>query len=518
MSLSDVEQRAILAEYIRRTKNRARVLDSYKPTANELGTAQTLRSLWFPQQAAFFESPHKRKLAFCTRRSGKTIGLAIDYDVTLLEHPTALMLYVAQTRDMCRLYIWQELKRYARTYNLPFEFNEQNLTMKHVRGGGMLVLKGCDKEDEIEKWRGPKWLKVGLDEAGTWGAHLENAVISVIGPATRDQDGTIEMLGTAGKKKEGMFYEASTGKRKIWEVHRWSLTDNPYLPAKAKDLAYIREEEGLTEDDPRYIREYLGRWSTGDSERVFSGFTQERNVYDGEPWPHKADKLKDHEWKYLLGCDFGFMDECAISVIAYSSTYPQILIPSTWSSRHAFPSDVASHILDYRAAIGVRRYVGDAGGLGKMYVVQLARDYGIMMEPAKKMEKLNFVEFLNSEFRSGKVLIHNSQQKLIAQFNDCAWNADRTDVGKHERDDLAFSAVYGWRAARNSGAGKKEKVDLKDGLTPLQRQAIQDKLNVLRMKPDDPEQRDRWYEAYGGRHENVDRNGGEWWSDLLTRR
>lgn len=512
--LSPVEVRALRAELIKRRRRKSAVLDKYAPTAAELATANDLRNLWFPQQRKFFESAHRRKVGFCTRRAGKTIGSAIAILVTLLENPTSLVLYLAQTSQMARLYIWQELKRYVSKYNLPFEFNETNLFMTHTRGGGRLVCKGADKADEIEKLRGPKWKLAICDESASFGAFMESMVVEVIGPALRDEAGTLILIGTAGRKKEGLFWKATSGEIDIYEVHSWSLRDNPYLPEEAKDLEYIKKEEGLTDEDPRFIREYLGRWATGDSERVFSGFNSSRNVWAGG-------LPTGHDWKYLLGCDFGWNDETAISVVAYSPTHPTIFIPETWSKKHAYPSDIAAEIMRLRNKYGVRRYVGDTGGYGKAIVVQLAKDYQIMMQPAKKQEKLSFVEFMNSEFYAGKIQVHQDEKKLIGQFTDTAWNEDRTDVGKHERDDLAFSAVYGWRAARNSGAGKTAYAESEDDkLSPSQKQARRDKLETLRRKPnDDPKQAGEWYERYSARTENADRDGrGEWWELPSDRR
>ncbi len=506
--LTDVEKRAIMAELVKRERAKSANVDKYLPTERELNLAAEIKKTWFPKQAAFFSSPHTRKVGFCTRRAGKTIGAAICILATLLENPSGLVLYVAQTSQMARLYIWAELKKMVNKWDLPFEFNETNLFMKHKRAGGTLLCKGADKADEVEKWRGPKWQLAILDESGTFGAHIENAVVSVIGPALRDNNGTLILIGTAGRKKEGLFYEASSGMRKHYEVHMWSLVDNPYLSDQAKDLEFIREEEGLTEEDPRYIREYLGRWAAAESERVFSGFNAERNVYD-----HKLPE--GHQWKYLLGCDFGWNDARAITVVAYAATHPKIYLVDNWAKRHAYPSDIAQQIEVYKAKYGVRRFIGDTGGYGKAIVVQLARDYGIMMQPAKKQEKLSFVEFMNSEFYSGKIQVHKRCDLLVTQFTDVAWNDDRTDVGKHESDDAAFSAVYGWRAARNSGAGKTAMPEA-DPTDARILAARREKYDILRKVE---EKKENWYDTFSGGSKDADRdNGHQWWDIPEDRR
>lgn len=490
MTLNDVQRRAVLREYAARLQRASHRKKIYEPTELELAQADIIEKMWFDKQHAFFMSPHTRKVGFCTRRAGKTVGSALCIIRTLLLEPTSTCIYVAQTSKMARLLIWKELRKLVTTLELPFEFNETHLFMKHERAGGTLTCLGADREEEIDKMRGPKYKLAILDEAASFGKHFENMVIEVLGPALRDESGTLILIGTAGRKKEGLFYEASTGKRPIYEVHRWSLTDNTYLRPEARDLERIKEEEGLTDDDPRYIREYLGRWVAADSERVFSGFNYDRNTYVGE-------LPEEHNWKYLLGCDFGWNDETAISLIAYAETSPVIYIPETWARKHALPCHTAAAILNFQVKYGVRRYIGDTGGYGKAITVQLAHDYGIMMQPAKKHEKLSFVEFMNSDFFAGRVKVHQQCKDLIDEFNIVVWNPDRTDVGKRERDDLAFSAVYGWRAARNSGAGKTTFVE--DEPDTAQRRALRDKLAALK---DFHKPSEKWHERYraaGGR-------------------
>lgn len=476
-----VQERALKREIVRRARAKESRRAEYEPTQRELELAEQIEMRWFKEQRDFFTSKARRRVAFCTRRAGKTIGTAIWFLGSMLRHPTALHLYIAQTANISKLYLWPELKRLIGEYDLPFETNENDLTIKHRRGLGSLTLKGADNEKQIQNLRGPHWKKVALDEAASFGSYIEELIMEVLGAALRDTNGELILTGTAGKHKHGLFYEACHEKRRrksdgqpVYELHRWSLQDNPHLGSDAKDEDLIIDEEGFSGvDDPRFLREFRGVWAVGDSERMFSGFTEEKNVYEGA-------LPGQHTWRYLLGCDFGWHDESAMSVIAYSRTCSQIYIPLAWGKPRLYTDDIAAKMLDLKETYGVTRYVGDTGGYGKNVAVHLARDYHIHIEQAQKREKLDYIAFINSAFARGDIKVHKTDAKrLITQLHEVSWNESRTNAGNHERDDIVFSAVYGWRAAKSSGAGSdvrnpEKLVDL------AQQQLIKEKLDVLK--------------------------------------
>jgi hypothetical protein len=481
IKLNEIEYRKALQEKAKRLRQKQTHNDIYLPTEGELFKAKALRDTMFPQQRAFFDDPATRKIGFCTRRAGKTIGTALHIAATMLENPRALIMYMAQTRDACKLYIWEELRALTLKYELPFEFNENSLWMRHTRGRGICTFKGAaDNAREMDKLRGPKWFTVILDESGTFGKGMEDMVLSAIGPALRDQDGTLVLIGTAGRKQEGLFYRAAHGQIKrpdgtpVYKLHKWSLQDNPYLPADARDLELIKIEEGLTDDDPRFLREYKMIWASSDSERVWSGYRTGFNDFEG-------DLPEGHAWQHLLGMDFGWQDASAIAVIAYAPTSKPVYVRETWSRNHAFADEIAKEIFRLRAKYGARRMIGDIGGQGKLFQQQLARDYQLFVEPAKKLEKYAYIEFMNSAFLRGDLMVAKNDP-VGGEFRQVAWNDTRTEIAAHEDDNRAHAAMYGWRAAKFAGAGKSSSAE-KPGKPNLNDSALRDKLALLNAKP-----------------------------------
>lgn len=509
--LSAVDARALQREFVRRERAREKRADEYKPTRRELDIAERIEGKWFPQQRAFFTSEARRRVAFCSRRAGKSIGTAIWFLGSLLRFPTSLHLYIAQTSGVAKLYLWPEIKRLVHEYDLPFECNENDLTVKHKRGMGSIVLKGADNAKQIQNLRGPHWKKVALDEAASFGSYIEELIMEVLGAALRDTNGELILTGTAGKVKRGLFYEACHELRRrrsdnkpVYELHRWTLHDNPYLPEDAKNEDLIIDDEGFSgPDDPRFLREFRGVWAVGDSERIFSGFSEDRNVYEGE-------LPAGHEWNHILGCDFGWHDESAMCVTAYSRTHSRIYFREIWGKSRLYTDEIAARMLELKQKYGIHRFVGDTGGYGKNVVVHLQRDYHIYVELAQKREKLDHIAFMNSAFQRGDIHVHKTDAKrLIQQYHEVAWNETKTNAGNHERDDLCFASVYAWRAAKSAGAGSDVREKVTDA-NPLRTHLIQEKFDVLARKNEDDADLGAFADDLSGRNQRYRGVSGQW--------
>ncbi len=494
-ALTEVEKRAIRREYLSRLQSEQSSSRELKPSSRELEIARRIDSELFEKQANFLNSPAPRKLGFCSRRAGKTVGLVREMCRVLLRNPTSFQIYFAQTSLAAKTYCWAKLKEIIRRLDLPFAWNEQDLWIIHKRGEGKLILRGAEDDDNLDKHRGPAYLRLYIDEAGHIRKNIEKIITEVGGPAMRECNGQALMTGTAGDQRTGYFFRACEGTilRKsdglpVWEVHEWDLHDNPHIPPSAKIEANIIDEDGYDgPDDPRFLREYKRIWAVDSDRRMFA-FNPSRNVYNCALDP-------EHEWQSLLGCDFGWQDQSAIVLVYYSLTHPNVYIAESWAAKHQYTDDIAAKIMEFRARTGVTRYVGDVGGYGKGVQVHLLRDYGIHVAAAKKREKLDHLAFFNSALKRGELMIKHGDG-LITQFPRVEWNSSRTGAANHAKDDRCFAALYAWREAKSSGAAsriRKTKEVEHDTLTQL---VIQEKLDVLNAK----EQKDDYAHKRVERH------------------
>lgn len=358
--------------------------------------------------------------------------------ITILRDPKAVCLYLAKTAGNAREYIWPELKDIVHRYSLPFVFNETSLRMQHKRASGKALFRGADTQKDIEKHRGMKFAVVILDESGTFGAELESLILSVIGPSLRDCNGELLLLGTPGPFPEGLFYEVSEGQKRGWINHRWSLRDNPHLSSDAKNLDMILDEEGLTREDPIFIREYLGEYAINLRTQMFT-FDRLRNTLPKSQFPDPS------ALTWFLGVDFGWVDATAIVPVGFNMHSRTVYAPEGWKASEQTSDDVATQLLRFKELYPIKKVIGDVGGYGKGVAEQIQRDYGIHIHAAQKRDKLNYIEFINSAFLRGDVKVEAGSQ-LAEELPTILWNEKKTDAHGRAKDNLAMALLYAWRA------------------------------------------------------------------------
>lgn len=466
--LTPAQERRILLELRRRQLRMDAGGVAAVPTEAELDAARRIREMLFKRQTTFFfpdpaKKPSRFRALRCGRRSGKTTGLAGKHLVTHLEDPRAVSLYVAQAAPIIRETVWPEVQEMIAKFDLPFRVHETALRIRHKRSTGRWLLRGCDNRKTIEKFRG---LGVGghfklasMDESGTWGAALEVAVRSAISPGLRDAAGEFLMTGSPGYFPEGLFYEATLGavlhsdelgvstRLKHFQTMHWDIGDNEALEPDRKDLDLIIAEEGLSGyDDPVFIREWKGIYCINTQVQVFD-FDPERNTfYGGAP-----DGLH-----YYMGLDFGFTDESAIVILAYSERTRDMWVVDDWSDTEQVSADIAVQIREFETKYKIERRIGDTGGSGKGTAEELWRDEGIYVEPATKQQKLRFIEFLNSDLRRGNLKVRKGL-KVASELPKVLWNEERTGLHAKGKDNLSMALLYVWRAARdNSGKDNQQ--------------------------------------------------------------
>jgi len=438
--LVDTEIRAILGEWQRRVGKVAP--PKQQATARVQETEYRFMKELFPEQVAFVNDDSKRVAALCTRRAGKTTALVYKAIRTCLRFPGALIPYIALSRDHARDLFWAPLKELNARYGFGFTFNETQLAAT-APNGCRIILLGASKTDDIERLRGPKYPLVMLDEAASFGTHIETLIISIVGPALRDLGGQMVMTGTPGSICAGFFYEVTSGAKRNWSVHNWSLLNNPHLPDDAKDLELIREEEGLSEEDPRYIREYLGKW-VQDNESLVYRYSAERNLFELLP--------EREEWMHVLGIDLGTIDSTAFSIGAFSLQDLNYYVLQTHAHQKMAVYEIAEYIKKLDETYEFVAKVADTGGLGKMVVQELNQRHALNVQPAEKKSKFDFIEHMNSDFLLGRIKIRSGDE-LCNEYQRLIWDSDRKGEHPNRPNHRADATLYAWRKSRH-WAGK----------------------------------------------------------------
>ena len=394
----------------------------------------------FPKQIEFFRAAGPRvRTAVCSRRAGKTVGIAGDIIDTCLNEKDVTCLYITMTKDNVRKILWGDIERLIMEYKINVHVNHQLMTLKFPNGSRLLT-GGAKDPSEIDKFRGLKLRKVYIDEAQSMRPHIRELIDEVLIPATRDLRGGIYLTGTPGPVKAGAFYEYS--QNEFWHNIRWTAFDNPHMHnPPSKDLEETLTEErklrGISDKDPSYRRETYGEWVEDEDALVFH-YDSSRNHYQVLP-PHLS---------YIFGIDIGYNDSDAIAVVGYSQSENSVYLVEEVEKPKQDITALSEEIIKLQKIYKPSKMVIDAGALGKKIQEELRHRHHLSIEAAEKERKFEFIEFLNADLKRG--VFRARSDSLFAQDSKLVtW--DRTDpmkpkIASNYHSDILDASLYAYRA------------------------------------------------------------------------
>lgn len=397
-----------------------------------------------PKQRAFALDASKRTAAQAGRRAGKSHALAGKYLMTGVNHPGELSLFVAISAARANEILGAGFSVLGKRIGWQPKATTRSGQLYWIFPNGHRVwVAGCKNRAEAEKFRGSRYAGAAIDECDSMRGHLPYLVEEALDPALLDLDGWLSLTGTPGVTPAGYFWEITTGEgnRRKWPTHHWNALDNPYLPDAAGWLRRRREELGLDENSPTYIREWLGQW-VRDLDSLCYPYSPGRNRIEGQ-------LERDPAWRYVLGVDLGVVDATAFVVLAWRDQDPQIHIVESCSFTGLSPSQAGIKVGEFRGRYPGIRIVADTGGQGKAFVAEWAYRYGIRAESAHKLDSRGQICFVADLLRSGSVKVHTPGcDSLIQQWSTLPWNADRSGHDESYLDHEADAARYGMLAIR----------------------------------------------------------------------
>lgn len=422
------------------------------------------------QQLAFIADPARWKVACCSRRAGKTHACAILLLWYALAKPDTLALYVTLTRLSGKRIVWRRLLKLNRDYALGGEANRSELTITFPNGSEIRVM-GCKDESEADKIRGidPAPTVVVIDEAQAFKDYVQELVEDALEPMLLETDGTMVLIGTPGKVRDGYFHRACQSApealRKAmnvappandnadegdgdedegpeWSVHHWTIRDNPFIDRVEERLTRLRKRKAWTNDHPTYLREYCGVWVTEHDALVYK-YDQERNGYTTLP-----DRTGLH-WHCLVIVDQGYHDADAIAALWFRKGKPGVWMEELWHERKQSAGQLVETVKRVWGELKGRciRIGWDEGG-GGVKVAEDARKAGIPVEAVDKGpgSKIAGVEQTNTALQAGclKVLANGH---AAADAGRVTWDPKARGVKFSERyhTDIWDCANYGLR-------------------------------------------------------------------------
>jgi len=420
------DSRDLLLEYIRRERQKN----------------FSIRKLCFDKQRDFLLDPNRFKLAYCSRRSGKTYGCGADLLDTCTTVAGAQVLYITLSRLSAKKIIWRQLLELNEVYKLGGIPKLGDLSISFPHNNSILYLSGAKDSSDIEKFRGMNLHKVYIDEAQSFKSYLIDLIEDILEPCLWDYQGTLSLIGTPNSACKGTFFEACHNKGifKNWSVHKWNIIDNTELPFLKEGLTieqFMQNEltrKNIDPSDPSYQRETLGRWVRSEDSLVFH--LDSNNLYDNAP-PICED--------YIMGCDIGFNDHDSIVILGWKDGI--IYVVDEWHKSQITISEFAKEIRRMDEKWKPIKKVIDSGALGKKITEEIRVRFGINLIAAEKQRKYEFIELVNSDLKQNVIKLRKDSE--VVQELELLQYDSKGKIDERFTDDLVDSFLYAYREARH---------------------------------------------------------------------
>jgi len=427
-----------------------------------------IRASLFDEQIQLMSTKKKMAMLLCGRRSGKTVAIAAKMVELAITHDAGTILYVTKTVSQAYKNVWQYLIDFATVTGMLYKASSADYTIT-FETGTKILLSGSDTIDQVDKLRGQPYLAAFVDEVQSI-KYARFLVDEIIRPATKDfTDPLIVLAGTAPRAAntpwESWWTKADMSTLKL----HWTMKENIFIPNHETVLDEVLKEEGLTEDHPRFQREYLGMFMYDTEARVY--IIDDKNYFTwGEfdswcvpppgwnaPRPKVPfgvdDPEKDNPWddiRFAGGLDYGFSDSDAFVITAFSISKPERYILYQYKQNHTGVGDIAAAVRKgieevasksdmFRRALENDEFkiYCDYAGAGSKITFDLRNSYNLPVVNAIKQDKDGAIDMLQEDIRKGRLKLEKDSP-FDEEAKSIVWQRDENDVIHRVIDDDAF--------------------------------------------------------------------------------
>ena len=367
---------------------------------------------------------HRFRVLVCGRKFGKT-ELAIEEILgKVLLKGNKEIAYLATNYGEARDIAWQRMvKRYKPIF--AQEPNETRLEMKvYAKDGAtsQIQLKGWES---VENLRGREFDFIVLDETQNykdfWLYWQE-----VLRPTLTPRQGSALFLGTPKGFTHLYDLFGMEAKDKDYKSFHFTTYDNPYIPTEEIEKAKFE----LTED--RFAQEYMADFRKTEG-LVYKEFNRKEHIYKEEVKENSVSKT-------FGGVDFGFVHPAAVLTIK-KLLDGKYKVNEEWYKTGQTDAQIA----DYVSALKWNECYPDPESAGG--IEELKRRGVNVREVIKGKDSVrNGINSIRELFKQGRLLIHESCQNLIWEFETYAYedpkNKRADEIPKKEHDHAVDALRY----------------------------------------------------------------------------
>lgn len=426
------EARLLIEEYLRRKR---RVLDMPPDRLRDPN--------FIAQNNVLSDRVNRYKAVNCTRRSGKSVGEAIDHFELCETYAGSRTLYLGLTLDSVSEIIWDVMKELSEKGGYACKFNEVKKIVRFPNGSRIRLFGLDTSERQMKKILGQKNRKVTIDEAGSMTQDMVKICYQMIDPTLTDlaPNSWFHLVGTCENVPNTFFQKVVEGKETFlpWKVYRWTAYDNPHMKAQwTKQIELYKTQNPDVIHASWFKTHYLNEWCSDD----------ELLIIPLSPKNYCQEIPKTHSY-YVLGVDLGFNDASAFSVLAYSLNSPVCYVVKSFKESGYDITDVANKIKEFQREFPITKIIVD--GSNKQGVEEIKKRHRIPLNNAEKQGKATFLRILKDDAILGKiVLLESGTGELITEWSQLQWK----DENKQEEDPrcqnhLSDATLYAWRECKH---------------------------------------------------------------------
>lgn len=414
------------------------VVRAQRRAAADSGAWSRFRRVLGPEQLALVDDERPLVAADPGRRAGKTTAFLGKTQQVFDRHPRAAVAYFAPSDEQGVDIVWEDIREHNRTYDLGM--SEHWSERWWTRGARRLEVIGFNSRKDAERARGRKFHLAWLDEAQLAPDWFARIVREAIMPTTLDFLGQVIASGTPGEVAEGFFFEACHGSE--WSnAHHWTCADNPFFAGR-DPLREARERFNLAIDSITYRREWLGLWIVDPDALVYY-----------IPDPAVRAWSAPGTFSDVLGLDFGWKDKDALSHVSvdplrqYSHLRAVVEMDGKQTNHKLF-----ERIMEFQSRLSKPApVVFDPAGHTTNKTIETFRADApkIMWVAADKRRKVEYIDLLNNDLRSGATFVEPGSP-MLKEARRLRWKRPGKVAEDADHTDMGDAWLYAWRYARDS--------------------------------------------------------------------
>lgn len=350
------------------------------------------------------------------RRAGKTRSWASVLVDRCLTHDKGVALYLGRTAKSAFEMIWRPTVETLKAIGVEFEQHISTQSIAFANGVEIQV-RGRNSKEDVENLRGKPYFLAVVDEIQSDATEkLRYIVKDILEPAGKDfVDSQIALGGTPPRIPGNYAEEMFLSDRKDICRLNWNMSVNRHIPESERDLEKTRIEKGYGVNDPTWLREYVGKVGSYDTEALVLHF-HEGNYFDEADLPAWINSQPITDLFFSGGIDYGFDDQDSCVIFLASQSKAERFLMYEYKGNRTGITDFADKV-----KLGISRVAGnpifskavdkqitfycDTEGLGKKITYEFASQFGLSVQQAYQGQPDVMLEMLQDDVKMARVKV-----------------------------------------------------------------------------------------------------------------